>query len=104
VIRVVMSYTLPVAAVPGLGGALWPVTFVVLQVLTNTYYHFAGLNRMLGARWLARSALARRRVAGRGGLQRRRRGGGRQCRGVDERAAVRPGLHGLVQRAALQVL
>lgn len=52
-IRVAMSYTLPVAVVPGLGGALWPVTFVVLQVVTNVYYHLAGLNRMLGARWLA---------------------------------------------------
>jgi len=40
--------------VPGLSGALWPVTFVVLQVVTNIYYQFAGLNRMLGARWLAR--------------------------------------------------
>jgi hypothetical protein len=55
VARVIMSYTLPVAVVPGLGGALWPVTFVVLQVVTNVYYHFAGLNRLLGARWPARS-------------------------------------------------
>jgi hypothetical protein len=54
VARVIMSYTLPVAVVPGLGGALWPVTFVVLQVVTNVYYHFAGLYRLLGARWLAR--------------------------------------------------
>jgi len=54
VIRVVISYTLPVAVVPALGGALWPVTFVVLQVITNVYHHFAGLNRLLGARWLAR--------------------------------------------------
>jgi len=30
------------------------VTFVVLQVMTNIYYHFAGLNAMLGARWLDR--------------------------------------------------
>lgn len=50
--RVVMAYTLPVAVVPGLGGALWPVTFVLLQVITNVYYLRAGLNRMLGARWL----------------------------------------------------
>jgi hypothetical protein len=55
VARVIMSYTLPAAVVPGLGGALWPVTFVVLQVVTNVYYHFAGLNRLLGARWLARA-------------------------------------------------
>ena len=53
-IRVVMSYTLPVSVVPGLGGALWPITFVVLQVLTNIYYHFVGLNAMLGADWLDR--------------------------------------------------
>jgi len=25
-----------------------------VQVVTNIYYQFAGLNRMLGARWLAR--------------------------------------------------
>jgi len=49
--RVVMSYTLPVAVVPGLGGVLWPVTFVVLQVVTNVYCQVAGLNRLLGARW-----------------------------------------------------
>ncbi len=53
-IRVVMSYTMPVTAVPALGGALWPVTFVLLQVISNVYYHFAGLNRLLGARWLGR--------------------------------------------------
>jgi hypothetical protein len=53
-IRVLMSYTLPVSVVPGLGGALWPVTFLVLQVVTNVYYHLAGLNEMLGARWLNR--------------------------------------------------
>jgi hypothetical protein len=50
-VRVVMAYTLPVALVPGLSGALWPVTFVLLQVITNVYYLRAGLNRMLGARW-----------------------------------------------------
>ncbi|HVA91171.1 MAG TPA: VC0807 family protein [Chloroflexota bacterium] len=41
-IRVVMAYTLPVDLVPGLGGALWPVTFVVLQVITNLYFWRAG--------------------------------------------------------------
>jgi hypothetical protein len=51
-VRVVMSYTLPVAVVPGLGGALWPVTFVLVQIITNIYYQAAGLNRLLGARWL----------------------------------------------------
>jgi len=42
VIRVTMAYTLPVDLVPGLGGALWPVTFVVLQVITNVYFQRAG--------------------------------------------------------------
>jgi hypothetical protein len=34
-IRVIMAYTLPIGIVPGLGGVLWPVTFVVLQVVAN---------------------------------------------------------------------
>lgn len=54
-IRVAMSYSLPVHVVPGLSGILWPVTFVVIQIVTNVYYHHAGLYRILGARWLARS-------------------------------------------------
>lgn len=41
-IRLVMAYTLPIDLVPGLGGALWPVTFVVLQVITNVYFACAG--------------------------------------------------------------
>ena len=49
VLRVVMAYVLPVDVVPGLGGALWPVTFVILQLVTNVYYQLAGLNRLLGA-------------------------------------------------------
>ncbi|HEY2279940.1 MAG TPA: VC0807 family protein [Streptosporangiaceae bacterium] len=56
VLRVLMSYTLPVSVVPGLGGALWPVTFIVLQVVTNVYYHRAGLYRMLGAPWISRGS------------------------------------------------
>jgi hypothetical protein len=52
VLRAIMAYTLPVSVVPGLGGALWPVTFVLIQVVTNVYYHRAGLYRILGARWL----------------------------------------------------
>ncbi len=52
VIRVVMSYSLPVHTVPALGGVLWPVTFLVSQIVTNVYYHRAGLYRLLGARWL----------------------------------------------------
>jgi hypothetical protein len=54
VIRVVMAYALPVAVVPALGGALWPVTFLMIQVVTNVYYHRAGLYRILGASWLVR--------------------------------------------------
>jgi hypothetical protein len=51
VVRVTMAYTLPVAVVPGLGGALYPATFVILQVITNVYYHRAGLWTVLEARW-----------------------------------------------------
>jgi hypothetical protein len=47
VIRVVMAYTLPVGLVPGLGGALWPVTFLVLQVVTNVYFARSGFWRIL---------------------------------------------------------
>ena len=39
----------PVSVVPGIGGALWPVTFIVIQVVTNLYDHRAGLYRLLGA-------------------------------------------------------
>jgi hypothetical protein len=52
VLRVVMSYTLPIPVVPGLGGALWPVTFILLQIVSNVYYHRAGLYRILGAAWI----------------------------------------------------
>jgi len=62
VIRVVMSYALPVDVVPGLGGALYPVTFLVIQVVTNVYYQVAGLNRLLGARWAAGRGSARQHV------------------------------------------
>ena len=37
-----MAWTLPVDAVPALGAALWPVTFVVLQVITNVYFYRPG--------------------------------------------------------------
>lgn len=46
-LRVLMAYTLPVDRVPALGGALWPVTFLVLQVITNVYFFRAGLWDML---------------------------------------------------------
>ena len=51
VLRVLMSYTLPIAVVPALAGALWPVTFIAIQLVTNVYYHRAGLYRLLGAPW-----------------------------------------------------
>ncbi|MEZ0089701.1 VC0807 family protein [Streptacidiphilus sp. EB129] len=41
--RVVMAYSLPVDLVPALGGLLWPVTLVLLQVVTGVYYQVAGL-------------------------------------------------------------
>ncbi|MFD9690916.1 VC0807 family protein [Kitasatospora sp. NPDC059146] len=44
--RVVMAYTLPVDAVPGLGALLWPVTLVLLQVVNGLYYELAGLWRL----------------------------------------------------------
>jgi intracellular septation protein A len=46
IIRVVMAYTLPIDLVPGLNGALWPVTFVLLQVVDIVYFHRAGFYRM----------------------------------------------------------
>ena len=58
-VRVVMSYTLPIHVVPGLGLPLWAATFVVIQIVTNTYYNAAGLYRILGARWI-RARQARR--------------------------------------------
>jgi hypothetical protein len=47
VVRVVMAYTLPVGVVPALGGALWPVTFIVLQVITNVFFARSGFWRIL---------------------------------------------------------
>jgi hypothetical protein len=42
-----MARTLPTGLVPGLGGALWPVTFLILQVITNIYFYRAGFWRIL---------------------------------------------------------
>ena len=47
VTRLVMAWTLPIGVVPGLGGALWPVTFVILQIATNVYFARAGFWRIL---------------------------------------------------------
>ena len=49
VIRLVMAMTLPVDVVPGLNVILYPATFVVLQIVTNVYYHRAGLWAILHA-------------------------------------------------------
>ncbi len=58
VIRMVISYTLPIDEAPGLGGALFPITFIALQLITNVYYTRAGLYELLGARWLERRPTA----------------------------------------------
>ena len=50
VIRLLMAWTLPVGVVPGLGGALWPVTFVILQVITNVYFARSGFWLILRGR------------------------------------------------------
>lgn len=41
--RIAMAYTLPVDSVPALSSLLWPVTIVVLQLVTGAYYEIAGL-------------------------------------------------------------
>lgn len=38
VVRVLMAAVLPVSVVPALSAALWPVTFVVVQAVTNVYF------------------------------------------------------------------
>jgi hypothetical protein len=47
VIRVIVAEALPINAVPAINGALWPVTFIVLQVVTNIYFARAGLWHIL---------------------------------------------------------
>jgi hypothetical protein len=42
-VRVVMAYALPVNDVPALAGALWLVTFLLLQIITNVYLSRSGL-------------------------------------------------------------
>jgi hypothetical protein len=42
-----MAATLPIGVIPALGGALWPVTFIVLQVVTNVYFARSGFWRIL---------------------------------------------------------
>ena len=45
-VRVLMAYALPVDAVPALGGLLWPVTLVLLQLVNGVYYEWSGLWRI----------------------------------------------------------
>jgi hypothetical protein len=47
IIRVAMAVALPVGWVPALGGALWPVTFLALQVVTNVFFARSGFWRIL---------------------------------------------------------
>jgi hypothetical protein len=47
VVRIAMAATLPIGIVPALGGALWPVTFIALQVVTNVYFARSGFWRIL---------------------------------------------------------
>ena len=47
VVRIAMAATLPIGVIPALGGALWPVTFIVLQVATNIYFARSGFWRIL---------------------------------------------------------
>jgi hypothetical protein len=47
VTRVVMAYALPIGLIPALGGALWPVTFLALQVATNVYFIRSGFWELL---------------------------------------------------------
>jgi hypothetical protein len=47
VIRVIVATALPIGVVPAINGALWPVTFVVLQVVTNVYFARSGFWRIL---------------------------------------------------------
>jgi hypothetical protein len=48
-VRMLIAAVLPVNMVPALGAALWPVTFVVVQVVTNVYFARAGFWRILVA-------------------------------------------------------
>ncbi|MFI2189946.1 VC0807 family protein [Streptomyces sioyaensis] len=48
-LRVIMAYTLSVDSVPALDGALYFVTYFVLQVITNIVLHKTGVFRLLFA-------------------------------------------------------
>ena len=42
-----MAYTLLIDAIPGLSGALWIVTLLALQIITNIYFLRSGLWNVL---------------------------------------------------------
>ena len=46
-LRVIMAYTLSVDTVPALDGALYFVTYIILQVITQTVLHKTGTFRMI---------------------------------------------------------
>jgi intracellular septation protein A len=56
VLRVTIAYHMPLSEAPAANGALWPATFVLIQIATNVYYHRAGLYQILGARWVVARA------------------------------------------------
>src|SRR5262245_16780454 len=61
VARVVWAYTLPVQVVPAMQTGMMLVTVLVMQVLTNAYYVWAGLWRMLHEEPEARDRVQQRR-------------------------------------------
>jgi hypothetical protein len=42
-----VAFALPISVVPAVGGALWPVTFIMLQVVTNVFFARSGFWRIL---------------------------------------------------------
>lgn len=50
IVRFATALLLPIDVVPALNGVLWAVLFVVLQVVTNVYFHACGMFRILFAR------------------------------------------------------
>ena len=57
-LRIAMATALPVDVVPALSAALWPVTLVLLQVVTNVYLAVAGFWRILLAEQKSAAAAA----------------------------------------------
>ncbi|MCW4457843.1 VC0807 family protein [Microbacterium sp. MPKO10] len=55
IVRVVMAYALPVDLVPVIAGALWAVTFVVLQIVQHRYFTRVGLWRRVSEYATART-------------------------------------------------